>query len=132
VVRGLAGFRGDEAAWRAWLFTTARRRAIDRLRRERVGREKLARLAALEAVPAGTTEDEPMSAIDDRLGLMFACCHPALGLEARIALTLNALGGLPVIGMDGSTVRRSETTMSAARESWIFTRRMMGVGCGKL
>jgi RNA polymerase sigma-70 factor (ECF subfamily) len=81
----------------AWILTTARRRAIDRLRRERVGREKLARLAALEAVPAGTTEDEPMSAIDDRLGLMFACCHPALGLEARIALTLNALGGLTTL-----------------------------------
>jgi RNA polymerase sigma-70 factor, ECF subfamily len=78
----------------AWILTTARRRAIDRLRRERVGREKLAKLAALEAVPAGAANDEPVSAIDDRLGLMFACCHPALGLEARIALTLNALGGL--------------------------------------
>src|ERR1700733_14935695 len=43
----------------AWILTTARRRAIDRLRRERVGREKLARLAALEAVPAGTSDDEP-------------------------------------------------------------------------
>jgi RNA polymerase sigma-70 factor, ECF subfamily len=78
----------------AWILTTARRRAIDRLRRERIGREKLARLAALEAAPAGAADDEPVSAIDDRLGLMFACCHPALGLEARIALTLNALGGL--------------------------------------
>jgi RNA polymerase sigma-70 factor, ECF subfamily len=81
----------------AWILTTARRRAIDRLRRERVGREKLAKLAALEAVPAGTSDDEPVSAIDDRLGLMFACCHPALGLEARIALTLNALGGLTTV-----------------------------------
>lgn len=79
----------------AWILTTARRRAIDRLRRERVGREKLARLAVLGAADvAGETEDEAMSAIDDRLGLMFACCHPALGLDARIALTLNALGGL--------------------------------------
>jgi RNA polymerase sigma-70 factor (ECF subfamily) len=80
----------------AWILTTARRRAIDRLRRERVGREKLARLAVLDAADiAGETEDETaMSAIDDRLGLIFACCHPALGLDARIALTLNALGGL--------------------------------------
>jgi RNA polymerase sigma-70 factor (ECF subfamily) len=79
----------------AWILTTARRRAIDRLRRERVGREKLARLAALEAVPAAEPgEESPVNAIDDRLGLIFACCHPALGLDARIALTLNALGGL--------------------------------------
>ena len=80
----------------AWILTTARRRAIDRLRRERVGREKLQRLAVLDAAEsAGETEDETaVSAIDDRLGLIFACCHPALGLDARIALTLNALGGL--------------------------------------
>jgi RNA polymerase sigma-70 factor (ECF subfamily) len=83
----------------AWILTTARRRAIDRLRRERVGREKLARLAVLDAAAtSGETEDEvAMNAIDDRLGLIFACCHPALGLEARIALTLNALGGLTTL-----------------------------------
>ena len=82
----------------AWILTTARRRAIDRLRRERVGREKLARLAALEAASDGATADDaPVNAIDDRLGLMFACCHPALGLEARIALTLQALGGLTTL-----------------------------------
>jgi RNA polymerase sigma-70 factor, ECF subfamily len=82
----------------SWILTTARRRAIDRLRRERVGREKLAQLAALDAVAAGDVPEEAgMSAIDDRLGLIFACCHPALGLEARIALTLNALGGLTVL-----------------------------------
>jgi RNA polymerase sigma-70 factor, ECF subfamily len=79
----------------AWILTTARRRAIDRLRRERVGREKLAKLAALDAVAAAETDtDAAVNAIDDRLGLIFACCHPALGLEARIALTLHALGGL--------------------------------------
>jgi RNA polymerase sigma-70 factor (ECF subfamily) len=82
----------------ACILTTARRRAIDRLRRERVGREKVARLGALEAAAADRPAEEPeMSAIDDRLGLMFACCHPALGLEARIALTLNALGGLTTL-----------------------------------
>jgi RNA polymerase sigma-70 factor (ECF subfamily) len=79
----------------AWILTTARRRAIDRLRRERVGREKLAKLAALDAASAAESDDDmELNAIDDRLGLIFACCHPALGLEARIALTLNALGGL--------------------------------------
>lgn len=79
----------------AWILTTARRRALDRLRRERVGREKQARLAALEAATARTADDEPdVNAIDDRLGLIFACCHPALGIEARLALTLQAVGGL--------------------------------------
>jgi RNA polymerase sigma-70 factor (ECF subfamily) len=82
----------------AWILTTARNRAVDRLRRERVGREKLERLARLEAAPerhadveaeAGVTQD-----VDDRLGLIFACCHPALAVEARIALTLRTLAGL--------------------------------------
>lgn len=82
----------------AWILTTARRRAIDRLRRERVGREKLARLAALDGVAATAAgDDAELNAIDDRLGLIFACCHPALGLEARIALTLHALGGLTTL-----------------------------------
>ena len=82
----------------AWIFTAARNRAIDRLRHERLGREKLRRLAALEP-PADVVDDAPeddaMSAVpDDRLGLIFACCHPALGIEARIALTLRTLAGL--------------------------------------
>jgi RNA polymerase sigma-70 factor, ECF subfamily len=82
----------------AWILTTARRRAIDRLRRERVGREKLARLAVLDAAAATESGDDvERNAIDDRLGLIFACCHPALGLEARIALTLHALGGLTTL-----------------------------------
>jgi len=81
----------------AWILAAARNRAIDRLRRERKGREKLARLAALEiASPASDPfEEEPMKALsDDRLGLIFACCHPGLGVEGRIALTLRTLGGL--------------------------------------
>ncbi|MGH7728863.1 MAG: RNA polymerase sigma factor [Vulcanimicrobiaceae bacterium] len=81
----------------AWLLATARNRAIDRLRRERVGREKLERLALLEtSVPdAGAAEDDALTTFpDDRLGLIFACCHPALGLESRIALTLRTLAGL--------------------------------------
>jgi RNA polymerase sigma-70 factor (ECF subfamily) len=79
----------------AWITTTARNRAIDRLRRERRLREKtetLKQLAELEALGRG---DIDMDAIpDDRLRLIFTCCHPALGLEARVALTLRTLGGL--------------------------------------
>jgi RNA polymerase sigma-70 factor (ECF subfamily) len=84
----------------AWIFTAARNRAIDRLRRERSGREKLARLTALEPLapaPADADDDAAVNGIpDERLGLIFACCHPALGIEARIALTLRALAGLTV------------------------------------
>ena len=72
----------------AWIALTARRRAIDRLRRER--RSPPARLEAL-----GGGGAEPPSAIpDERLELIFACCHPALAPESRVALTLRALGGL--------------------------------------
>jgi RNA polymerase sigma-70 factor, ECF subfamily len=81
----------------AWILATARNRAIDRLRRERTGREKVERLALLERaeLSTGAAEDDTVTAIpDDRLGLIFACCHPALGLESRIALTLRTLAGL--------------------------------------
>ncbi len=81
----------------AWILATARNRAIDRLRRERTGRDKAQRLALLERaeLSAGATEDDSVTAIpDDRLGLIFACCHPALGVESRIALTLRTLAGL--------------------------------------
>jgi len=84
----------------AWITTTARNRAIDRLRRRRRLTEKtetLAREAALEtelrAIDTGPPEDE-MQIADDRLRLIFTCCHPALALEARVALTLRTLGGL--------------------------------------
>ena len=76
----------------AWIVTTARNRAIDRIRRDRVFREKQELLARLEAFPA---DDEEMSAIpDERLALVFTCCHPALAVESRIALTLREVGGL--------------------------------------
>ena len=75
----------------AWLTTTARNRAIDRIRREQVLRAKL----PLVAVPEGEETMTPDSTIpDERLELLFTCCHPALSLEAQVALTLRALGGL--------------------------------------
>jgi RNA polymerase sigma-70 factor (ECF subfamily) len=82
----------------AWITTTARRRAIDRLRRERVLAdrvERLGQLAALESAgdPAGD-DALPSGLDDDRLRLIFTCCHPALAMPARIALTLRSLGGL--------------------------------------
>jgi RNA polymerase sigma-70 factor, ECF subfamily len=80
----------------AWITTTARNKAIDRLRRERRGIEKREELEALEP-PTSTEDAEPDEApviTDDRLRLIFTCCHPALAPEARIALTLRTLGGL--------------------------------------
>jgi RNA polymerase sigma-70 factor (ECF subfamily) len=79
----------------AWLTTTARNRAIDRLRREAVGAAKL-REAARLSVPDGPGDDEAADSgvPDDRLRLMFTCCHPALAFEAQVALTLRTLAGL--------------------------------------
>ncbi len=77
----------------AWITTTARRKAIDRLRRDRVLADRIERLR-LEAERAGPAETEESTVVDDRLRLMFTCCHPALALEARVALTLKMLGGL--------------------------------------
>jgi RNA polymerase sigma-70 factor, ECF subfamily len=76
----------------AWLITTARNRAIDRLRREQSFARKAELLARLEALPA--EEDDVSSIPDDRLALVFTCCHPALGAEARVALTLREVAGL--------------------------------------
>ena len=77
----------------AWIVTTARNRAIDRIRRERTFARKAEILARLQDVPGD--EDADVSSIpDERLALLFTCCHPALAVEARIALTLREVGGL--------------------------------------
>jgi RNA polymerase sigma-70 factor, ECF subfamily len=76
----------------AWIVTTARNKAIDRLRRERGLAERRATLALLEA--ARGQDNEMHTIADDRLRLIFTCCHPALSPEARVALTLRTLGGL--------------------------------------
>jgi RNA polymerase sigma-70 factor (ECF subfamily) len=79
----------------AWLVTTARRRAIDRLRRDRVLADKL---RLLEAGMRGSERAMDATAVphipDERLELIFMCCHPALPVEAQVALTLRAVGGL--------------------------------------
>ena len=87
-----------------WLATTARRKAIDRLRRERAGRDKLALVAVTQAPraglhgrPADRAEADPdagQDETDELLSLVFACCHPVLSRESQIALTLRAVCGL--------------------------------------
>jgi predicted RNA polymerase sigma factor len=74
----------------AWLRVTARRRAVDRLRREARHRDKLALLGRLESV--GAEGQAPVA--DDRLALVFMCCHPSLSREAQLALTLRSVLGL--------------------------------------
>jgi RNA polymerase sigma-70 factor (ECF subfamily) len=76
---------------RAWLVTTGRNRAIDRLRRERTLAAKLPLLDIAEAVE---DEVDETTIRDERLELIFTCCHPALALDAQVALTLRTLGGL--------------------------------------
>ncbi|MEU8221021.1 RNA polymerase sigma factor [Kribbella sp. NPDC048915] len=90
----------------AWLTTTARNRAIDWLRREAVGARKLQQLAATPQEP-----EAPYDVPDDRLRLMFTCCHPALAMEARVALTLRTLAGLSTAEIARAFLV-PETTMS--------------------
>jgi RNA polymerase sigma-70 factor, ECF subfamily len=82
---------GTPASPGVWLITTARRRAIDRIRRDRVLAAKTRLLEVPEAVE--DTVDETVFA-DERLELVFTCCHPALAIDAQVALTLRTLGGL--------------------------------------
>jgi RNA polymerase sigma-70 factor (ECF subfamily) len=100
-------FEAAVTAWRrdgipanpgAWITTAARRRAIDRLRRDRSVADRAERLAELTRLDAQGEEelsmDDERSIVDDRLRLIFTCCHPALEMPARVALTLRTLGGL--------------------------------------
>ena len=82
---------------RGWLTTTARNRAVDRIRRDRVGAAKLRVLAGERptvAEPAFDLDALDSGITDERLRLIFTCCHPALSLEARVTLALRTLGGL--------------------------------------
>ena len=76
----------------AWIVTAARNRAIDRIRRDKVFQQKAELIGRLQELPA---EEDDVSAIpDERLALVFTCCHPALAAESRVALTLREVGGL--------------------------------------
>lgn len=99
----------------AWLTTTARNRATDRLRREAVGSHKLLEAAAMshtnEAISEPCDDNDVSGIQDDRLRLMFTCCHPALSFEARVALTLRTLTGLTTAEI-GRAFMVPEQTMS--------------------
>ena len=89
--------QGIPANAAAWLTTAARRKAIDRLRRDATlarKQEQIAALIALEQADDGESHDSEAHFSDTRLKLLFTCCHPTLALEARVALTLRTLGGL--------------------------------------
>jgi RNA polymerase sigma-70 factor (ECF subfamily) len=94
----------------AWLTTVASRRAIDVLRRAANERAKLAEVAVLDRLDRSAAPD-PSSWDDDRLRLVFTCCHPALPLEARVALTLKVVAGLSTAAI-GRAFLTSEATMS--------------------
>jgi RNA polymerase sigma-70 factor, ECF subfamily len=80
---------------RAWIIQTARHKAIDRIRRRKRFREKLELYGSDLGAPVENPDYETIGELpDDRLRLIFTCCHPALALEARVALTLRTLGGL--------------------------------------
>jgi RNA polymerase sigma-70 factor (ECF subfamily) len=97
----------------AWLLTAARNRAIDRLRRARIARRTLDEVRAGEPVATMLDygEDRLLTVGDDRLSLIFTCCHPALSQEARVALTLHAVVGLTA-GQIARAFLVSEATMA--------------------
>ena len=78
----------------AWIIRTARNRAIDRLRRRRMASERERQAVELEALRRALEPERDSSIPDERLGLIFACCHPSLAPEASVALTLRLVGGL--------------------------------------
>jgi RNA polymerase sigma-70 factor (ECF subfamily) len=100
----------------AWITQVARNAAIDRVRREGVLRDKVAvleHLEALHAEPVAQPGERLGEIEDDRLRLIFTCCHPALAIEARVALTLRSLGGLStpeiaraLLASEGATAQR--------------------------
>jgi RNA polymerase sigma-70 factor, ECF subfamily len=96
-----------------WITTTARNHALDRLRRESRGRQLLSDVAVLSPGDGDPGMPEELGPVqDDRLRLIFTCCHPALSIEAQVALTLRLLGGLSTTQVARSFLV-SEATMAA-------------------
>jgi RNA polymerase sigma-70 factor (ECF subfamily) len=93
-----------------WLMTVARNRAMDVLRRRSVERRKLEEVAVLAGPPESAEQGEE-EVVDDRLRLIFTCCHPALSLEARVALTLRTVAGVPTADI-ARVFLVSESTMT--------------------
>src|SRR4051812_15177942 len=94
-----------------WIITTARNRAIDRLRREASRADRHAQAALLQAERAAPAPVEEDPVRDDRLRLIFTCCHPSLAVPAQVALTLRLLGGLSTVEIAHAFLV-SETTMA--------------------
>jgi RNA polymerase sigma-70 factor (ECF subfamily) len=95
----------------AWILRTARNKAIDRVRREQNLEAKRALLADLDALAPADDDMDTSTIPDDRLRLIFTCCHPALAMDARVALTLRTLGGLTTPEIARAFLV-SETTMA--------------------
>src|ERR1700730_15484989 len=110
---------------RAWLISTARHKAIDRIRRDRpfeTKSEEISRSAQTTVQPDAAVEDDDDMVSDDRLRLIFTCCHPALPIEARVALTLRTVCGVtPCVfdsgGDDGAAAGAGEEQDSGRRNS---------------
>lgn len=97
----------------AWLLTVGRRCALDRLRRDAVGRDKYRTLAATDTgeAPEVSGWDGSLERLgDDRLSLLFTCCHPALAMPARVALTLQLVGGLTAAQIARAFLSTESTT----------------------
>jgi RNA polymerase sigma-70 factor, ECF subfamily len=105
-----------------WITLTARNSAIDRLRRDRRYAEKLLELERLGAGAGDASGLETSSIPDDRLRLFFTCCHPALAIEARVALTLRTLGGLST----PEIARAFMTSETAMQQRLVRAKRKIG------